>query len=207
MFFVMMRYPICFLVAAGAFLAMGCGEKEAVAAVPTVPMGDAAPAWGSSSELSDWGGFLEGRWSPGIAMDAGFAKEYNLDQLDSETDTSEFWEFSKDGTFYYSEPDVSWKINGTWQSSPQGVMLVYRTFNDTPISEYHAKLKEAATSGRQGDIAQELRFDNLQAALQKRNYLQLSTDQKSLMFSQPGAGAESLLAGESLERLKIADPE
>lgn len=203
----MMRFSLGIAVAAAAVFVAGCGEKQAAAAVPTVPMGDAAPAWGSTPELSDWGGFLEGRWSPGLAIDPGLAKEFNLQGMEGETDTSEFWQFSKDGTFYYSEADVSWKINGTWMASGEGVSLSYATFNDKPIAEYHAELKKAAESGRQGDIAQELRFDNLQASLNKHNYLVLDSEQKSLIFSAPGGGTEAMLGGESLERLMIAETE
>ncbi len=182
----------------------GCAGG-AKAKVPTKPMGSGAPEFGSTAEYSTVAGFIVGRWSPVEGkLDAEFAKQLGVESLSDpnkvEVIIGQWWEFAPDGTFFYSQDGVKWKINGHWTASGNGVRLTYETQNSKTIAQAKADLRKNAETGVAAAIAVEMKMERLFDTLEVMTYFELHEDKKRLHFKTEGAspgGLEAMLAAHS----------
>ncbi|MCH7905484.1 MAG: hypothetical protein IH944_13090 [Armatimonadetes bacterium] len=188
---------------AGVTAIVGCGEKAPPE--PTVPMGAAAPEFGSTEALSSISGFIDGRWSPAYELDTAFAELFGLDVLQmDEVDTSQYWQFKSDGTFFYGKPGLPSTVEGTWKVVADAVRLTYVSFNGKPLAEVREELQKGAEKGTQAGIARELALNGAFDYLLPLDYLILAEDNKRLMFANATTGAPGLFSF-VLERLAVAE--
>ena len=188
---------------AGVIAIVGCGEKAPPE--PTVPMGNTAPVFGSTDALSTVDGFIEGRWSPSQQIDPILKELFNLDVLDMEgVDTSEFWQFSSDGTFFFGKPDLPSSVEGTWKVEADAIRLTYVSFNGQPIEELREELRIGAEKGTPQAIAREMALNGTFDYLFPLDYLILAEDKQRLMFANPTTGEPGMMSF-MLERLALAE--
>lgn len=174
-----------FLPALFAFaLLTGCNKEEKAT---YAPMGASAPAFSADSDtVAD---FIEGRW----ALEGGF---------EGEADQSEIWQFSSDGTFFYSQGESERRVHGSWTESNGGVSLTYEKLDDETIMEARARLQKGAESGAQAAIANQMAIEGMLDRLIPKNYFELSDDGKKLEIQDPSVGSGDLF-GISLSTVLI----
>lgn len=148
-----------------AFLS-GCGSKEAELA----PLGDAAPAFGSSAELQSLQGFVVGTWCV-IDME-GMKPGYT-------------YVFKSDGTFTTGIKDGDWNASGTWTAGPESISLNYTTMKGKPMQAFIAEYKKDEEGGGQVSVERALYYDDLIRRLNSMTNLWIDEDKKHLTFSRP----------------------
>lgn len=163
-----------------AFLAVAVLVGCTGAKVTYSAMGEDAPAFGDSED-NTVASFIEGRW----------ALEGNVE---GQVERPPHWNFSADGTFYYSAADSDDRIKGTWRESGDGVSLTYETFNDEPLWDARARFQKEAESGRSGAIANEIAMEWFFDALIPMNYFELSKDGKKLEIKDPSTPDDGLFS-------------
>lgn len=142
-------------------------------------MGASAPAFSADSDtVAD---FIEGRW----ALEGGF---------EGEADQSEIWQFSSDGTFYYTQGESDRRVHGSWTELNGGVSLTYEKLDDETIMEARARLQKGAESGAQAAIANQMAIEGMLDRLLPRNYFELSDDGKKLEIEGPSFGSGDIFA-------------
>ena len=187
--------------AALALALAACSNKPAA----PEPMGESAPAFGSSEQYSTLAGFIEGRWSPSFGIDPAMVESLGLTPEEAnDPETAIYWEFSSDGTFFYSEGRSKDRINGTWQESKDGVSLTYYKWNDEPLRDAQLRFEREAESGRPGDLKNEMRMEDIFRTIIPFDYFELSEDGKKLVFKVPGA-ENSIFAAET-EMVRLQSP-
>lgn len=152
--------------------ALGCGKPEPP---KPVPMGAAAPEFGSAPPYDTLEGFLTGYWSPGFGPS-------------EDAEYSEYWEFRADGTFVFSKFGSKHKFEGTWKPSGKGVWLTYETYDGDTLQALRERMQKEAESGTQGGILTEDAMSRTLSQIQKQVYIEVSGDKKELFFTDPGAG-------------------
>lgn len=164
-------------------LLVGCSEDEPP---PLVSMGESAPEFGSTPEMSTVTGFLVGRWKTVADIDMALAKEMGFTEEDFEDAYEpEFWEFADDGTFFYSKPGSTKKLAGNWKESGSGVYLDYKTFDGMTIDEYRKETQKGAETGTTAGLINEMVMEEVFGRLLRMNYLALQDDGKRLEFRDP----------------------
>lgn len=188
------------VLAATALCLVACSSKP-----PALePMGESAPAFGSSEQYSTVSGFIEGRWSPSFNIDPAMAEVFGMTPEEaSDPETAIYWQFSSDGTFFYSEARSKSRLGGTWRENSSGsVSLSYETWNDESIIDAQIRFQKEAQSGRPGDIANEIMMEKIFKQIMPNDYLVLSEDGKKLIFTDPRAEDNPFSSGIEMVRLQ-----
>ncbi len=188
------------LFAALAIALTACSNKPAA----PEPMGESAPAFGSGEQYNTVAGFIEGRWSPSFNIDPVIAELLGLSPEEaSDPETAIYWQFSSDGTFYYSEASSKNQLRGTWRENSSGSLsLSYENWNDESIIDAQIRFQKQAESGKPGDIKMEMEMENIFKEIMAMNYLELSEDGKKLIFTDPRADENPFSSGIELVRLQ-----
>jgi len=151
------------------------------------PMGEAAPAYASSSTLSTMPGFIVGRW---CMVEGGTpnAKRY--------------YEFKADGAFESGNTGNEWKSTGKWTEQNGSILLQYETMNGKSMMAFQEQYKKDEEGGGQVSIQRALFYDNLYRELGQLTQLTVDEDKKHLFFgtSKPKIDPQAMgMGGESGE--------
>ena len=189
------------IVAVLALSQVSCSSKSSA----PEPMGESAPAFDSSEKYSTVAGFIEGRWSPSFNIDPAMAEMLGLSPEEAnDPETAIYWQFSSDGTFFYSEASSKNQLRGSWREHSSGsVSLSYENWNDESIIDAQIRFQEQAQSGKQGDIAMEIEMDNIFKTIMPMDYLVLSGDKKKLVFTDPRADDNPFASRIEMVRLQM----
>lgn len=165
-----------------------------------VPMGEKAPAFGSTPQLKTTEGFLVGRWTRTNAIDTDLARQLKVESLPRETIVDAVWEFYADGSFTYSDVGENYVFAGRWTKTANGVTLKYQTLNGKPIKQVIAENTQNSEKGYSGAIRASFILEAFQKDEGKLTNLTLYSDKKMLVFENP-SGENPLTGGIRLERL------
>ncbi len=150
---------------------VGCGPESPP---KPVPMGTAAPAFGSGGKYDTLEGFLDGMW---------------CQSFDSSGDTEyiDYWQFKSDGTFVYSKIGSEHKFAGTWKPSGKGVWLTYETYDGDTIQALRERMQKEAEGGTQAGFFNEDAMSHTLTQIQRQVYLELSEEKREMFFTDPGS--------------------
>ncbi len=194
-----MQHRASFTLFAALALVLAACNKQAA----PEPMGESAPAFGSSEQYKTVAGFIEGRWSPSFGIDPATAALFGLTPEEAnDPETAIYWEFSSDGTFFYSEGRSKSRISGTWRENKDGVSLTYEKWNDEPLMDAQLRFQKEAESGRMEAIAKEMVMEDVFKTIIPMNYFELSKDGKKLVFTDPRAENDMFEVGTEMVRLQ-----
>lgn len=186
------------LFAALALVLAACNKQAA-----PEPMGESAPAFGSSEQYKTVAGFIEGRWSPSFGIDPATAALFGLTPEEAnDPETAIYWEFSSDGTFFYSEARSKSRISGTWRENNDGVSLTYEKWNDELLMDATLRFQKEAESGRPEAIANEMKMEGVFDTILPMTYVELSEDRKKLVIMDPTVENDMFKVGTEMVRLQ-----
>ena len=183
---------------------IGCGMVGSPPAeVKWVEVGETAP-----DAAADVNAFVVGTW--GVKMgdiDPAFAKQLGLQELSAQAEdatVTQYYTFSDDGTFTYTEKGKKWNFGGKWASNGNTVNLTFETLDGEPMQKKMEEMNKGAEGGTQAGVGRDLYFDQVYEALQKRATLTAAPGQKKLRFGNfdPQATFSGDFMAGSLVRMK-----
>lgn len=149
------------------------------------PMGDAAPAFSSTTELGTVPGFIVGRWCM-ISMASGGVP-----------DPQRYFEFKSDGTFETGNAHNEWKSTGRWTEANGTVSLAYETMNGKTLEAFQAEYKKDEEGGGQVSVQRALLYDAVYDEIAKLNTLHVDQDGQHLAFGgAPAPSTDNAMGGQ-----------
>jgi hypothetical protein len=198
-----MNRLLCLLVVAVVLVASGCNMPTQQAKAQLVPMGDAAPAWGSSDEYKALPNFLEGKWGlRPMSLDPEMAKQLGLQSIAEQQSGEPFdtiYTFGQDGALTIEQGKH--RVTGKWTASGNAVMLNYETYNGEPLQKAMDEVKRKEETGVPAAIAHALAVEQFYQFISRNTMLTIAQDGKQLRF---GAGDQAMMGGAVLERMHEA---
>ena len=155
---------VLILALVGSSALFGCKSEP-----QEVILGDDAPVFGVAADQKTFSQFVVGKWQ---------IEYITMGQAER---ASDIYNFKADGTFTFVRTQFTFA--GRWKETPNGINLEYTTLEGAPLQKKLDEFRETASSGRQGDIKNDLFSEWASKNLEKMRDLKLSEDKKMFQFS------------------------
>lgn len=143
-------------------------------------LGDQAPTF-SQDRCKTLGAFVIGPWVIKDTSGLGDSKNRREVASGSEVGSGKKFDFNADGSFTFVNGPYTFQ--GVWTDQDKTVALDSKMLNNKPLAAAISEIRHRASSGRQGDIANDIFIDWAEQELPGMSSIELTDNFRDLRFT------------------------